>query len=120
MRTDSGFDLSFFPALETLAIAILGGWPYMPYLLPTAFSDPSFPPRLRTLAFANCCISGGPFMEGLTRYASNRKNTTSVWLRRVVIVDSREHIPTEDSIKALEEHVSVEVRLGKELPRDLT
>ena len=116
--TDRGdvFNSSFFPALEVLAVTS-ETWVSNP--LSTLFTNPSSPPRLRTLAFASCQLSR-TFMEGLTRYASDRKNTASVWLRHVVIVDSREIIPTEASIKALEEHVSVvDVRVGKEIPRDL-
>ena len=60
-------------------------------------------------------------MEELAQYASNRKETGSAWLHRVVIVDSRAHLPSAVSIDALEKHVpTVDVCVGKALPRDLT
>ena len=58
-------------------------------------------------------------MGELTRFASQRKNTTSALLRRVVIIDSRENIPTVGAIGELEKHVPVVgVRVGKQLPTD--
>jgi len=111
------FNPSFFPALEIFAAQgrIWGSGP-----LSTLLSNPSSPPSLKTLAFSNCNLSGN-FMEGLTLFASNRKNTTSALLRRVVIVDSKENLPSVDSMDALGKHVPiVDVRIGKELPTDLT
>ena len=111
------FDPTFFPALETFAVyrEIM-----LSMLLSTMFSCPFSPPRLKTLAFSNCNLSGG-FMEELAQYASNRKETGSAWLHRVVIVDSRAHLPSAVSIDALEKHVPiVDVCVGKALPRDLT
>ena len=111
-----GFNISFFPALETLAIHC----ETRVSDLPTLFSNPSFPPSLKTFAFSNCHLSGD-FMEKLTRFASNRKNTTSALLRRVLIVDSREALPSVGEMDALGKHVPVvDVRIGKELPTDLT
>ena len=111
------FNLSFFPALETFAIAC-GLW--LPRLLSDFLSNPSFPHSLKTLSFLNCNLSGD-FMEELTQFASDRKNvTTSAWLHRVVIVDSQENLPNAASIAELGKHVqTVDVRVGKELPTDL-
>jgi hypothetical protein len=111
------FDPPFLPALETFAVHCKTG--ASGHLLSLLFSNPSFSPSLKTLAFLNCTLSGD-FMEALTRFASDRKNTTSAWLRRVVIVDSRGKLPTEASIDALGKHVpDVDIRVGKKLPTDL-
>ena len=111
------FNPSFFPALEALAVAC-GTW--ASHILSNLLSNPSFPPSLKTLAFLNCNLSGD-FMEELTRFASDRKNTTSAKLRRVVIIDSQGNLPTIASIDTLGEHVPiVDIRVGKELPTDLT
>jgi len=111
------FYISFFPALEIFATDYEE---QLCYSLPTLFSDPSFPPSLKTLAFLNCDLSGG-FMEELTRFASGRRNTTSALLRRVVIIDSKGNLPSVASINALEEYVPVvDVCIGKTLPKDLS
>jgi len=108
--------LSLFPSLHTLAIECKTGIPY----LPTLSSDPSSPPSLTTLAFLNCDLSED-FMEELTQFASDRKNTSSARLHRVVIVDSGGKFPSDASIDALEKQVPVvDVRRGKKLPTDLT
>jgi len=60
-------------------------------------------------------------MKELTQFASDRKNTTSARLHRVIIVDSGGKFPSATSIDALEKHVPiVDVRRGKKLPTDLT
>jgi len=60
-------------------------------------------------------------MERLTRFASDRKNTASVWLHRVVIVDWEGKFSSIASLRELEEHVPVvDVRIAPELPKDLT
>ena len=111
------FDPSFLPALETFAVDCKTGAP--DHLLSALFLNPSFPPSLKTLAFLNCALSGD-FMEALTQFASDRTNTASALLRRVVIVDSRGKLPTEASIDALGKHVpDVDIRVGKRLPTDL-
>ena len=111
------FDPSFLPALETLVVNCQIG--ALSLLLSALFLNPSFPPSLKTLAFLNCSPSGD-FMEALTKFASNRKNTTSAWLHRVVIVDSKENLPTTASINALGKHVpDVDIRVGERLPTDL-
>ena len=108
---------SLFPTAEAFAFA---GGTQMSDLLSTLFSNPSSPPSLKTLAFLDCDLSEG-FMEELTRFASNRKNTTSAWLFRVLIVDSKGNLPSTASIEALGKHVSiVNVCVDKELPTDLT
>ena len=109
--------LSFFPALETLAVECETS---ISYLLSALVSKPSSSPSLKTLAFLNCDLSD-QFMEELTRFASNRKNTTSARLYHVVIVDSGGKFPSAASIDALEEHVPVvDARRGTKLPADLT
>ena len=112
----AAFNVSFFPALETLAV---DRDIYVSRLLSGLFSNPSFPPSLKTLAFLNCSLSGD-FMEELAQFASDRRKTTSAWLRRVVIVDSKVDLPSTGSMDALGKHVPiVDVRVGKELPTDL-
>jgi hypothetical protein len=111
------FDPSFLPALETFAVDC--GTGASGHLFSTLFSNPSFSPSLKTLAFLNCTLSGD-FMKALTQFASDRKNTTSAWLHHVVIVNSKENLPTTASINALEKHVpDVDVRVGGKLPTDL-
>jgi hypothetical protein len=106
-----------FPALETLTIEYEVTASNM---LSAFFSDPSSSPSLKTLAFLDCFLDEG-FMEALTRFASNRKNTTSARLHRVVIVNSKGNVPSLASIDALRTHVPVvDVRIGKELPVNLT
>ena len=110
------FTPSSLPALETLAIeheltAL--------HLLSDLFSNPSSSPSLNTLAFLDCRIDEG-FMEALTHFASNRKNTTSASLYRVVIVNSKGDLPSFASIDTLGKHVlAVNVQIGKTLPTDL-
>ena len=109
--------LSFFPALEALAIECETS---IPYLLSTLWLGPSSSPSLGTLAFLNCSLSE-QFMEKLMRFASDRKNTTSARLHHVVIVDSGGRFPSAASIDALDEHVPiVDVRRDTKLPADLT
>ena len=106
----------YLPALETLSIE---GETRILYLLSKLFSTPSCCPSLKTLAFLDCDLDGG-FMEEFTRFASNRKTTTSAWLHRVVVVDSNGELPSVASINALGKHVPVvDFRVGKELPTDL-
>ena len=111
------FRPSIFPALEAFAIACERS---LSRLFSTLFSNPSFSPSLKTLAFLDCDLSE-EFMGKLIQFVSNRKNTTSAWLRRIVIVNSRGNFPTISSIEALGEHVPiVNVSIGKELPTGLT
>ena len=110
------FKPSVFPALETFAIDCEI---QISQFLSALLSNPSFSPSLRTLAFLNCDFSGDS-LEALTRFASGRTKTTSAWLRRVVIVDSKGNLPSIASIDALEKYVPiVNVGVGKELPTDL-
>jgi hypothetical protein len=110
------FKPSVFPALETFAIDCDI---QISQFLSALLSNPSFSPSLRTLAFLNCDFSGDS-LEALTRFASDRTKTTSAWLRRVVIVDSKGNLPSIASIDALEKYVPiVNVGVGKELPTDL-
>lgn len=111
------FHPSDFPALETLTIDCETN---LSAFLSSLFSNPSSPPSLKTLAFLNCDL-GGEFMERLTRYASKRKETTSAWLYRVVIVNPDGVFPGIGSVRNLARHVPiVDVKVGTELPKDLT
>jgi len=97
------FHPSSFPALEMFSVE---RGTDIPHLLSALFSNPSVPPSLKTLEFWNCIITE-EFMEELTRFASDRKNTTSAWLHRVLIAPRDGELPTTDSIRRLGEHVPV-------------
>ena len=108
---------SLFPVLETFVV--VGEIP-VSRVLSTVFSKPSFPPRLKTLAFVGCNLNED-FMGKLTRFASNRKDITWARLHRVVIIDSRAKLPSAESIDTLEKLVPVvDIRVGKEVPTGLT
>ena len=111
------FNPSSFPILETLAVECdTDVLHFLSALLP----NPSALRSLKTLAFFNCVITED-FMEKLTRFASDRENTTSARLYHVVIVDEDGRFPSAASIRALGRHVPVvDVRFGTELPKDLT
>ena len=105
------------PALETLSIKCEVA---ASHFLSALFSDPSSSPSLRTITFLDCDL-GEDFMDALTRFASNRKRTTSTWLHRVVIISSKGNLPNVSAIDALGKHVpAVDVQIGKKLPMDLT
>ena len=109
-------DQTSFPALEILALDCDTS---VSYLLSSLFSNPSFPLSLKTLAFLNCGLDED-FMGELTRYASNRKGTTSAWLHQVVIVDPNGVFPSMTSIRGLMERVPVvEVKVGTKFPENL-
>ena len=104
------------PVLETLIVECEDT---IPHLFSTLLSNPSSSPSLKTLAFLDCDLDED-FMEQLTQFASNRKNTTLAWLYRVVIVNSKGILPRFASIEALGKYVSVvDVRIGNKLPADL-
>ena len=111
------FHPSFLPALEIFTLDCDAS---VSQLLSILLLNPSSLPSLKTLAFSNCRLSTD-FMEALTRFASNRKNTTSTWLRRVVIVNpSSQNLPGVPAIEALRKHVPfVDVSVGRRLPVDL-
>ena len=110
------FPPSSLPALETFSIECEIA---VSHLFSALFSDPSSSPSLKILAFLDCDIDEG-FMEELTRFASNHKKTTSAWLYRVVIVNSKGALPTIPSVDKLGEYVPVvDVRIGTKLPVDL-
>ena len=111
------FHPPFFPALETLAVDCETS---VAHLFSILFSNPSSSPSLKTLAFLDCDITED-FMEELTQFAFNRKSTASARLYRAVFVNSKGKHPSLASIDGLEKHVPiVDVRMSKELPRDLT
>ena len=111
------FRPSLFPALETLAVSCDTD---VSYLFFTMFSSLSSSPSLKTLAFLDCNLTED-FLEELRQFASDRKSTASAQLYRVVIVNSKGELPSVSSIDALEKHVPVvDVRMGKEFPKDLT
>jgi len=86
------------------------------HLFSALLSNPSSSPSLRALAFLDCNLSED-FLDALTRFTSDRKRTTSAWLRRVVIVSSEGKDPTVASICGLEKHISaVDVWVGKMPP----
>ena len=104
------------PALETLVIKCET---ILSHLFSILFSNPSSPPSLKILAFLDCNLDEN-FMEELTRFALDRKDTTSAWLYRVVIVNSKGILPKFASIEALKKHVSVvDAQIGDKLPADL-
>jgi hypothetical protein len=108
--------LSFLPALEMLTIERDVD---LSYLLSTLFSKPSRLPLLNTLAFVGCILDE-EFMEEMTRFASNRKTSTSTQLHRVVILCGEGKLPSTASVRELEEHVPiVDVRDTMEIPTDL-
>ena len=107
------FYSSSLPTLETLVVE---NEATVSFLLSDLFSDPSSSPSLRILAFFDCDLNEN-FMEELTLFASDRKKTTSAWLYRVVIVNSKGILPRFASIKALRKHVPVvDVQIGEKLP----
>jgi len=107
--------LSSFPSLEVLAVD--GDFCNSPTLLP----DPTSASSLKTLAFLDCFVTEDYIAE-LAQSTSNRKNTTSSSLRRVVVINtSKTKLPSVASIARLREHVPVvEVMVGRELPKDLS
>ena len=130
------YHLTLFSSLETIVIECETSTPYLSTLLSDVssppslaanipylsalLSDPSSPPSLTNIIFCNCNLSER-FMEKLTRFASDRKNTTSASLRRIVIVDSGGKFPSAASIDALKKQVpAVEVMREKKPPTGLT
>jgi len=110
------FPPSSLPVLEVL---IIEHELKTSHLLSALFSDPSSFPLFKTLAFLDCDLTDG-FIEDLARFACNRKNTTSAWLYRVVIVSSNRNFPSVTSIDALQRDVPVvDIRIGSQLPTDL-
>jgi hypothetical protein len=68
----------------------------------------------------NCNLSED-FMKELTRFASDRRNTTSALLHRILIVHWDGTFPSTASIRELKRYVTiVDVRMDDELPTDLT
>jgi len=114
--THAELHLSSFPSLEVLAIdGTDSGVP-----LSTVLPDPASS-SLKTLAFLNCAITEG-FVGELVRFASCCEKRTLASLHRVVIIDSSdEQLPSVASIARLRKYVpAVEVREGRELPKDLS
>lgn len=89
------------------------------YLLSHLFLNPSSYSSSKTLAFLDRDPDDG-FMKILRRFSYIRKNTTSAWLHRVVIVSSKEIFSSVAWTDMLAKHVPVvKIRAGKELPPDL-
>jgi len=110
------FHPSFLPALETLALNCETS---VSHFFSILFSNPSSSPSLKTLAFLDCNLTED-FMEELTEFASNRKNTASARLHRVVIINPKGKFPSIASIETLGKNVQVvDVRMGKEFTKDL-
>ena len=108
--------LSFFPTLETFTVE---GETNLSHLLSTLLSNPSALPSLKTLAFLDCVLTE-EFMEELIRFSSDRKNTASTWLHRVLLVDQDGEFPSAASIHRLECIVTiVDVRTDDTFPTDL-
>ena len=107
--------LTSFPSLEVLAIGTSTCESTLSIVLPDPASS-----SLKTLAFLNFHATED-FMAGLTQFASDRENTTSASLNRVVILNqSNKRLPTLASIERLRKHVPVvEVMEGMEFPKDL-
>ena len=110
------FSPSTLPALETFVVEYEVD---LSYLLSALLLDPSSSPSLKILAFLDCDLDEY-FMEELILFASNRKKTTSAWLHRVVIVNSKGIFPKFASIDALRKHVPVvDVQISEKLPAGL-
>ena len=108
--------LSSFPSLEVLAISDGAD---ISQILSALLPNPTFCPLLKTLAFLDCCITED-FMDELAQFASDREDTTSTPLHRVVIVSSGGGSPNAASIERLRKRVSVvDVMEGYDLPTDL-
>ena len=103
------YPLPSLPALETLATQSDKG---VSDILSALLSNPASSPSLNTIAFLNCSLSED-FMEKLTQFAYNRKNTSnSAWLDRVLIVHWKGQFPSADSIRRLRSRVTiVDVRM---------
>ena len=115
-QTRTTFPPLTLQALETLAVE---GEVAIPYLLSALFADPSAFPSLKTLVFFDCRLDEA-CMKTLTKFVSDRKNTTSARLYRVVVISPGRNLPSVSSIDTLREHVPVvDVRTGKKLPADL-
>ena len=110
------FSPSLFPTLEILVVNIRTP---LSRFFSTMFSDPCSSPSLKILALSGCELTED-FMEELAQFASKRKNTTSTWLKRVLIVDPNGNFPSAASISALRKHVPVvDTRIADRVPPDL-
>ena len=108
--------MSSFPALETFTVERETD---LSLLHSALLLNPSVSPTLKILAFVDCVLTE-EFMKELAQFAFDRKNTTSAWLDRVVIIHRGGILPDIASVRGLEEHVPVaDVRTGAELPAEL-
>ena len=96
------FHPSSFPALEKFTIEDNAD---LSLLLSALLSNPSAS-SLKTLKFRDCILTE-EFMEELTQSVSDRGNTTSSRLQRVVIAHLDGKFPTTDSIQELGKRVPV-------------
>ena len=107
------FRPSSFPSLEALSIEYDAD---LSEFLSALLSNPSALPSLNTIAFLGCVVTEC-FMNELTRFTSERKNTTSARLHHVVIIDRYGDFPSATSIRELGRHVPVvDVRFGGHFP----
>ena len=116
------FHPSLFPSLETLTIECnIECENNIGRVLSTLLSNPTSSPLLETLAFLSCELPE-EFMKELAEFASERKKTlTSTWIYRVLIFHQDGKFPSAASIRKLKDYVRVvDVRMGSELPEDLT
>ena len=109
---------SYFPALETLTIDCGAG---VSEVLSVLLSNSPPCPSLKTIGFLNCRLSED-FMEGLAKFASERRNSpTSTWLHRVQIVHYDGVFPSAASIRRLRKYVKVvEARIEDKFSMVLT
>ena len=108
------FPPSSFPALQTLTTKCDTS---ISHLFSALFPDPSLFPSLKALGFLDCIITE-EFMEELARFASSRKDTSSAWLHRVVIINQDCNFPAGASIRELRRHVPI-VDVRFDTPADL-
>ena len=111
------FRLSFFPALEVLAIDSGSSLSFLSPELPGSENSP----LLRTLAFLDFSITED-FMATLTQIAIHREqNMLTSPLRRISIVNNRWQFVPYTTVEYLMKHVSVvEVVKGAKFPEDLS
>lgn len=99
------FDPSFFPDLKTLVI-VGDDTPYALCALSRLLSSPESSPSLKTLVLSRCDLSE-ELMTKLTLFVSERKYTQRELDRVTIVRGAQQRSPSDSSIRALEEYVSV-------------